>query len=362
MSDDPFLQRALALLDATPLVDGHNDMPYVIRANKQARGDVAAFALQERREDRDTDIPALREGRVSAQIWAAFVPPREARPASYALQQIALVRTMHRLHADVFTAAERASDIAIAKSAGRIASFIAIENGVAIENRLDALDAYYDLGVRLMTLCHNATIDWCDSATDEPRHDGLNDLGRDVIGRMNDLGMIVDLSHAAPRAAHQALDVARAPAVLSHSNAFALCDHPRNARDDLLDRIAETGGMAMATFVPNFIMRNALGSARKSGPDTPLAMRNDSPRPRGGTLAQFCDHLDYLRARMGDDHVGIGSDFFGGPQGEGLEDARCFPRIFAELMRRGWSDDALAKLASGNFIRLFGAVEAARSH
>ena len=356
---DEHLTRAMALLDTAPLVDGHNDLPYVIRVDKAAPGDVAAFALGERRPNRDTDIPTLRAGKIAAQFWAAFVPPREKQPASYALQQIALIRAMHRLHPEVFLAADKAADVAAAHAQGRIASFVAIENGAAIENRLDALDAYYDLGARLMTLCHNATTDWCDSATDAPRHEGLSAFGRSVVTRMNDLGMIVDLSHAAPRAAHAALDVSRAPVVLSHSNAQRLCDHPRNAPDDLLDRLPINGGMVMATFVPNFIDRHALGAPRQPSADAAVSSKDESPRPRGGTLSQFCDHLDYLRARVGEDHIGIGSDFFGGPQGEGLENASCFPNIFAELMQRGWNDEALRKLAGGNLIRIFESVEAA---
>ena len=172
------LAQAYALLATTPLIDAHNDLPYVIRADRQAQGDVAAYRLDERRNSGDTDIPRLREGRLAAQVWAAFVPPREPHPASYALQQIALIRRMNDLHADVFLPALRAADVKRARRQKKIASFIAIENGAAIENRLDALDAFYALGVRLMTLCHNATLDWCDSATDAPRSHGLSEFGR----------------------------------------------------------------------------------------------------------------------------------------------------------------------------------------
>src|SRR3974390_1125006 len=202
---DPALDRARALLSETPLVDGHNDLPFVIRADREARGDVAAFRLAERRETGDTGIPRLRDGKVGAQVWAAFVPPKDQRPASFALAQIALIRRMHELHPDVFLPAFRAADIARAKRQGKIASLIAIENGAAIENRLDALDAFHALGVRLMTLCHNATLDWCDSATDEPHSQGLSEFGRAVIARMNDLGVIVDCAHVSDAVMHQAL-------------------------------------------------------------------------------------------------------------------------------------------------------------
>ena len=345
MTTSAALARAQAFLDRVPFIDAHNDLPYVIRA--RARGDLATYDLATDKPGRDTDIPKLRGGQVSAQFWAAFVPPREQQPASYALQQIALIRAMNARHADAFLAATCASDVGAAKAEGRIASFITIENGAALENRLDTLHAYYDLGVRLMTLCHNNTTDWCDSATDAPRHGGLAPFGRDVIVAMNDLGMIVDLAHVATSVMHQALDLARAPLVWSHSNAAALCDHPRNVPDDVLVRIAGNGGMVMATFVPDFIsqksrdwsrpLRDAFGRAIEGNTEAEAIARREREAgkwPRG-TLPQFCDHLDYLAGLMGHDHVGIGSDFFGGPQGVGLETAACFPEIIAELMTRG---------------------------
>ena len=368
---DAHLSRAIALLEQTPLIDGHNDLPWVIRADREARGDVAAFHLERRRNQGDTDIPRLRDGRVSAQFWAAFVPPKEPHPASYALQQIALVRRINDLHADVVLPALRGRDVARAQRDGKIASFIAIENGAAIENRLDALDAYHALGARLMTLCHNASLDWVDSATDAPRSNGLSDFGRQVIGRMNDLGMIVDCAHVSDAVMHQALDISRAPIVFSHSNARALCDHPRNVPDSVLARVAEKGALVMATFVPNFIcqksqdwlksMQDAWGGHDDDvDEDRAIAERERSagPWPRG-TLTQYCDHLDYLKARVGPDCIGIGSDFFGGPQGEGLRDVACFPNIFAELLRRGWPELHLKKLAGRNFLRVFRAVEKA---
>lgn len=279
---------------------------------------------------------------------------------------------MNEIHGDVFLPALAARDVARAFRQNKIASFIAIENGAAIENRLDALDAYYALGVRLMMLCHNATLDWVDSATDAPRSNGLSEFGRDVIARMNDLGMIVDCAHVSDDVMRQVLDISRSPVVFSHSNARALCDHARNVPDDVLARIPDNGAVVMATFVPNFIcqksqdwlksMQDAFGGHDGSVDDgeRAIAAREQSagPWPRG-TLSQYCDHLDYLKLRVGADCIGIGSDFFGGPQGEGLKDVSCFPHIFAELIRRGWRDRDLRKLASGNFLRAFRAVEKA---
>ena len=359
------LLHAIRLLDATPLVDGHNDLAYLIR--READGSVADYDLAARREKRDTDIPRLQEGRVSAQVFAAFVPPREAHPASYALQQIALITRIAATHPDVFMPATRSRDIARTKRLGRIASFVAIENGAAIDGRLDALGAFHDLGVRLMTLCHNASTDWCDSATDAAHHGGISAFGRQVIGEMNRLGMLVDLAHASDAAMHQVLDAARAPVVFSHSNARTLCDHPRNVPDDVLARVPGNGGIVMVTFVPYFVSAKSAGGPQpphdRDGQDPPVARARAEPRedatgtrPRG-SLPELCDHLDYLAAMVGHDHIGIGSDFFGGPQGEGLEDASCFPHIFAELITRNWSVRNLRKLASGNFVRVFREVE-----
>ncbi|HPG01981.1 MAG: membrane dipeptidase [Methylobacteriaceae bacterium] len=369
---DSALAQARALLAETPLIDAHNDLPFVIRIDKEAQGDPALYRLDERRNSGDTDIPRLREGRVAAQFWAAFIPPKEQRPASFALQQIALIKRMNELHPDVFLPAARASDVKRAHRQKKIASFITIENGAAIENRLDALDAYYDLGVRLMTLCHNATLDWVDSATDAPRSNGLSDFGRQVIARMNDLGMIVDCAHVSDDVMHQALDISRAPVVFSHSNARALCDHRRNVPDDVLARIADKGALVMATFVPDFICQRSkdwMAALKDAYGKTPEGLDNDIVVPTRekeigawprGSLNQYCDHLEYLKSKVGPDHIGIGSDFFGGPQGEGLKDVSCFPHIFAELIRRGWPNTHLKKLAGENFLRVFRAVEKAR--
>jgi membrane dipeptidase len=364
---DEALVLAHALLETTPLVDGHNDLAHVIR--HAANGSVDAYDLTSRRDKRDTDVPRLTAGRVSAQFWAAYVPPREPQPASYALQQIALIRRLAATHPDAFMHATKSADIARAKRQGRIANFLTIENGAAIENRLDTLQAFHDLGVRLVTLCHNLSTDWCDSATDVARHGGLSEFGRAVIVEMNRLGMLVDLAHVSDAVMHQVLDIARAPVVFSHSNARALCDHPRNVPEDVLARLPGNGGIIMATFVPQFISQASRDWLRprqdEFGKDAPgaetgqaVAARERGPWPRG-TLAQLCDHLDYLAARVGHDHIGIGSDFFGGPQGQGLEDASCYPHIFAELIRRKWPRTALKKLASENLVRVLREAERA---
>lgn len=362
---------ALALLDRVPLIDGHNDLPYVIRKDRNAKGDVAAYGLDQLHAEVDTDIPRMQAGKLAGQFFAAYVPPNQPNPAGFALAQIALMRDILKRHADVFRPGLSADDVEAAKAEGRIALFMTIENGAAIDGELDALDAYFGLGVRLMTLCHNGTTDWCDSATDAARHNGLSAFGKDVVRRMNKLGMVVDLAHVAPKVMHDTLDGTSAPVVWSHSNAFSLCDHPRNVPDDVLDRVAANGGVVMATFVPDFISqasRDWHRPARDQYGKAPEGLNyaqveaeivaRAGPRPKA-TLAQYCDHVDYLARRIGHDHVGIGSDFFGWVNPDGLEDTTTFPSVIAELIRRGWSEENLAKLASGNTLRVLRAVEAA---
>lgn len=362
------LARARELLATTPLVDGHNDLPVVIRRSP-ARGDLLAFDPARLHPETDTDIPRLRAGLVSAQFFAAFSPTNDPHPGRTALEQIALIRKIEETYPEVFTRGRRSTDIVNAKRDGKIAVFITVENGVALENSLAPLSIWFAAGVRLVTLCHNETLDWIDSATDKPRHFGLTQFGRQVILEMNRLGMIVDCSHVSPKATQDVLEVSEAPIVLSHSNAYQLCDHPRNANDDLLDQIAAKSGLVMVNFIPDFVSQQSRDWNRlikdewgrfPAGSDR-NALRaqleiSHGPCPRA-TLSQVCDHLDYLSDRIGSDHIGIGSDFHGGPTPDGLNDASCYPALIAELMRRGWSDKRIVKLASGNLVRVFREVE-----
>src|SRR5579859_2697674 len=256
MRHDKALAQASALLARVPLLDAHNDLPWVIRIDSQARGDVVAYDLARVHQQGDTDIPRLREGLVGAQFWAAFQPTATPHPARTALEQIDLIRRMEEAHADVFLPARRAADVAKARRAGKIASFIAVEGGVGLENSLSPLRIWHAAGARLMTLCHNESLDWVDSATDAPRAGGLNAFGRAVVGELNRLGMVVDCAHVSHEGQQRVLDATAAPVVLSHSNALALCDHPRNAHDDVLTRLKSNGGLVMATFVPGFISQD----------------------------------------------------------------------------------------------------------
>jgi len=273
---------------------------------------------------------------------------------------------------DVFLLATRAADVERARREGRIASFLGMENGQALENSLGALRQFYELGVRYMTLTHGRNTDWADSATDTPAHGGLTPFGREVVSEMNRLGMLVDISHVSAAAMRQVLDVSQAPVIFSHSSAQALVDHPRNVPDDVLKRVAKNGGVVMVTFIPAFVSTEAAAYGKDielavQGAKTTEEMgrieeefaKTHGPAPKA-TLAQVADHIEHVAKVAGHDHVGIGSDFYGSTdEPKGLEDVSRFPDLFAELIRRGWSDGDLEKLAGGNVIRALGAAEAA---
>ncbi|RBP18262.1 membrane dipeptidase [Roseiarcus fermentans] len=369
-ADDNALAVARAVLARAPVFDGHNDLPWVIRIDKAARGDPIAYGLNQVHEKADTDIPRLREGMVGAQFWAAFQPTGAPHPARTALEQIDLIRRIEAAHPGVFLPARRAADYARARAAGKIASFIAVEGGVGLENSLSPLRIWHAAGVRLMTLCHNESLDWVDSATDAPRNGGLNAFGRAVIGELNRLGIVIDLAHVSHDGMRRALDATEAPVALSHANAFSLCDHPRNAPDDVLRRLRDNGGLVMATFVPGFIsqrLRDWLRRGRAAYAKAPPAADPTAPfaDPEAGqgqapraTLEEVADHIERLASTAGVDHVGIGSDYFGGAAPQGLENVSRFPHLFAELVRRGFSEGDLMKMSSANVLRVMRRVEA----
>jgi membrane dipeptidase len=291
-------------------------------------------------------------------------------PARTAMEQIDLIHRMNAAHPEVFMAAMQPSDIEAAKRQNKIASIIAVEGGVGLENSLAPLRVWHAAGVRLMTLCHFGTLDWCDSATDTARHGGLTEFGKQVVRELNRLGIMVDCSHVAASTMHHVLDVSTAPIVFSHSNALALCGHPRNVPDDVLERLrAAQDGIVMATFVADFtsdevrVWMQPLREAfkRNTGGGWLEAIeaweRTHGPRPQA-TLEQVVGHIEYLAQKLGPERVGLGSDFFGVPtKPVGLMDVSRFPHLLAELVRRGWSDDAIAGIASQNFVRVWRAVD-----
>ncbi|MFB7425962.1 dipeptidase [Streptomyces hydrogenans] len=376
MSAAERLAEARALLAEAPVVDGHNDLPWALRQQcgydldlLDIAGDRSAFL--------HTDLARLRAGGVGAQFWSVYVPGALAgdHAVSATLEQIdAVDRLVERYAADL-APARTADDVRKARAEGRIASLKGAEGGHSIDNSLATLRAFHALGVRYMTLTHNENNDWADSATDEPRHGGLTAFGRAVVREMNRCGMLVDLSHVAATTMRDALDASTAPVVFSHSSARAVCDHPRNIPDDVLERLPANGGVAMATFVPKFILpaavewtlradENLRAHGRHHLDTTPeakalhAAFEARDPRPVA-TAATVADHLDHMREAAGVDHIGIGGDYDGTAfTPAGLDDVAGYPNLIAELLDRGWSRADLTKLTWSNALRVLGDAEA----
>jgi len=372
---DVALEHARALLKQHPLIDSHNDLPAVIRESGKPPRDVEAYDLNTRTAG-DTDIPRLREGGVGGQFWSVWIPslPEVGKRgfARIQLEQIDIALRMIERYPKDLAPALSADDIERANLEGRIASLLGVEGGHAIENSLGALRDYYRLGVRYMTLTHFNTNDWADSATDEARHGGLTKFGEEVVREMNRLGMLVDISHVSADTMNDALDVTEAPVIFSHSSALALTASPRNVPDAVLARMPKNGGVVMVDFISPFSVQGpeherwqaefekATG-AKLGDPNFDKAVEAytaSHPEPRA-TLKDVADHIEHVRDVAGIDHVGIGSDFYGDPanMAEGLEDVSRYPYLFAELIRRGWNDADLEKLARGNILRTFRGAE-----
>ena len=370
---DAALERVRRVLAVHPVIDGHNDLPWAIRQNASRPRDVEAYDLRARTKG-DTDLERLREGGVGGQFWSVYVPGE--LPGGFArteLEQIDIARRMIARYPDRLAFATTADEVERAMKGGRVASLLAIEGGQAIENSLGALRAYYDLGARSMTLTHGKTLDWADSATDSPRHGGLTRFGEEVVREMNRLGMLVDLSHVSDDTMEDALRVSEAPVIFSHSSARALCDHPRNVPDAVLASVKANGGIVMVTFVNAFVSgqwAKASIPLWKEYEERTRGVRDAAERQRIGkeiaarmpktpvTLAEVADHVDHVRKVAGADHVGLGGDYDGNDSWpEGLSDVSGYPRLLAELARRGWSDEDLGKLASGNILRVMRRAE-----
>ncbi len=370
--------RIERILRATPLIDGHNDLAEQIQekyAGDPSRVDLNADTSH-LAAPLHTDIPRLRAGHIGAQFWSVYVPAELQGPVSgQAVRvQMDIVRRVIARYRDTFEFAQSAADIERIHRAGRIASMFGMEGGEAINSNLAVLREFRASGVLYMTLCHSKTTAWVDSATDAPRHGGLSPFGEEVVREMNRIGMMVDLSHVSAEAMRDALRVSAAPVMFSHSSAFALVAHPRNVPDDVLAMVRANGGLVMVNFNGPFIseeMRQWSAAhygeeerQKRLNPGDPAAAAaalaawdQSHPRPHA-TVGQLADHVEHIRDIAGVDHVGIGSDYDGVdylPDGMGGVDG--YPLLFAELMRRGWSDGDLEKLAGGNLLRVLRAVE-----
>jgi membrane dipeptidase len=388
LAADDYEHRIDRVLMQTPLIDGHNDLPWEIR--ERYKSDFAAIDLRSDTQHLPvgideaafmTDIPRLRAGMVGGQFWSVWIPVNVPGPEAVqmTLEQIDLVKRMAARYPADFEMAYTAADIRRIHKSHRIASLIGIEGGHQINNSLPVLRQMYDAGARYMTLTHSNNTGWADSATDAPAHNGLTPFGVQVVREMNRLGMLVDLSHVSAATMRAALASSQAPVIYSHSSARALDDHPRNVPDDILQALAVNGGVVMVNFAPPYVSaaRNQWQADRAAEqtrynsppfgglyigqPDRAKAALAawDASHPRPvTTLAQVADHIDHIRQVAGIDHVGLGSDFDGIPDAPvGLEGVDRYPALLAELMRRGWSDADIAKLAGENVLRVMAAAE-----
>jgi membrane dipeptidase len=383
---DPYMARAIRVLTAQPIVDGHNDLPWRIREDKAHPMDVEAYDLRQHVAGM-TDLARLKAGHVGGQFWSIYIPGERAdatyKPngnvssqpgyARAQLEQIDIARRIVAKYPELEWATT-ADSVRTAMKRGHVGSMLGLEGGHAIENSLNLLRAYYAMGARYMTLTHNVTVDWADAALDTARHNGLTPFGREVVREMNRLGMLVDLSHVSPGTMSAALDVTVAPVIFSHSGARALVDHPRNVPDSILARVPKNGGVVMVPFVTSFVSKavyaddNQLAAitaeATRRHPGDTAAVRAEvapwrtaHPRPTA-SVGEVADVIEYVRKIVGPDHVGIGSDFDGIPETVvGLEDVSKYPTIIAELARRGWTDADLRKLAGGNVLRVLSQAE-----
>src|SRR5215212_7742205 len=371
--------RVERILQEIPLIDGHNDLPWQYR--ERVKNHLAQIDI---RQDQSkltpalhTDIARLRQGHLGAQFWSVYVPIelKGADAVVATMEQIDVVQRLAATYPDTFALASTADDIIRIHKSGKIASLVGIEGGHSIGNSLSALRQFYNLGARYMTITHSSNNDWADSATDAPKHNGLTPFGKAVIGEMNRLGMLVDLSHVSAKTMNDALDISLAPPIFSHSSTRALTGHARNVPDDVLERLKTTDGVVMVSFVPGFSSETVrTHGARHSAEEArlkdlnrgdPQAVKdalakwdaaNAAPR---ATSSDVADHIEHVMKVAGADHVGIGGDLDGIETTPlGLESVADYPKLFEELIRRGHSDDELKKLAGLNVLRVMKKAEA----
>ncbi len=379
---DKAMARVEKVLKRTPLIDGHNDLPWQYRRrhdNRISRMDIAED-LTRLENPPHTDLARLRQGMVGGQFWSVYIPIDQyggaKGDAASVLRQMDVVYRLAEKYPEDLEMAFTADDVRRIHREGKIASMMGIEGGHAIENSLGVLRMLYLAGARYMTLTHSDALDWADSATDEPRHGGLTEFGKEVVREMNRLGMLVDLSHVTDEVMHDTLDVAEAPVIFSHSSVRTLVEHPRNVPDSVLDRLPENGGVVMVTFFPSYISQDLFEHWLKRGgerarlnamyprdPDKVAELFAEwqaaNPEPID-TMEQVADHIDYIRDRIGIEYIGLGGDYDGMPPGpRGLEDTAGYPNLFVELIRRGYSDKELAAIAGGNVLRAMKETEKA---
>ena len=376
-------QTAAAALDAAPVLDGHNDVPSQLRQRLHNQINEFDFTdtLDLPNADPDgrtmhTDLARLRQGKVGAQYWSVYVPASLPEPAAVVatLEQIDVTKRLVARYPDEMQLALTADDIEMAVANGKIASLIGMEGGHSIGSSLAVVRQMYDLGARYMTLTHSKNTPWADSATDDPAHDGLTDFGRDLVCEMNRIGMQVDLSHVSEKTMLDALDVARAPVIFSHSGARAVNGHARNVPDSVLKRLPENGGVVMVVGLPGYLSESqrqwysrrqaeearlkALWQGQPNQVAAALAQWDAANISPDATISDMADHIDHIRKVAGVAHIGIGGDYDGMPSGPvGMEDVTGYPALFVELARRGYSQAELEMISMRNAVRALRGAE-----
>ena len=358
------------LLAATPLIDGHNDLliHYVAHDGKTFKSSNSYDFT--RQSTWQTDLQRLRKGRVGAAIFTTAILDDHDRQESIK-QSTGALKELGRQHPSDLEIVTTSSGLLRAFGAGRIAVLMGLEGGDQIGRELEMFDVLFRHGVRAMTLVWEKTNEIGDSNADAALHGGLSVFGGDVVRSMNRLGMLVDLLHAADANASDVLAVTKAPVIFSHSSARALCPTTRNISDEMLKAVAANGGIVMVSFVPYFTTPEyrlwydrgeahwAELNRRHKGDKAAVAKGMaawdaENPQPTV-TIQDVADHVEHIRQVAGLDHVGLGSDFegMGTFQVKGLEDVSTFPALLQELASRSWTENDLAKLAGGNFLRVF---------
>ena len=387
-SDEEARDIAMAALEAAPVWDGHNDVPEQLRG--RYKNVIADFDFNDTSNatpseyseaGMHTDLPRLRAGHLGAQFWSVYVsaslPGPEAVVAT--MEQIDVTKRLIARYPNDLQLALTADDVQRAMDNGRIASLMGMEGGGSIDGSLGVLRQMYDLGARYMTLTHSKTLEWADSATDDPKHDGLTDFGENVVREMMRIGMLVDLSHVSEGTMMDTLDLIEreggAPVIFSHSGARAVDGHPRNVPDSVLARLPRNGGIVMTVALPLYLSEQLRQyTAARAGieaaqqmlwlgqPDKvteAMAQWDAENSPPQVTVSDMADHIDHLREVAGVDHIGLGGDYDGMEIGPvGMEDVTGYPALFIELAKRGYSQEDLEKIASRNMMRVLRAAEA----
>ena len=361
--------EAIDIHKSAPVVDGHNDLPWELRS--KVGGGFKSVDLTRVQPRRHTDIPRLRKGGVGVQFWSAYVPASTAKTktaVTTTLEQIDVIHRMAKEYPNDFALADTVADIERLRKEGKIAGMIGVEGGHSIDNSLGVLRCYYRLGVRYMTLTHSDTLDWADSATDEPKSHGLSKFGEEVVLEMNRLGMMVDLSHVSPETMRHALRVTKAPVIFSHSSARAVADHPRNVPDDVLALVKNNNGVVMINFYSGFVVpegARAMKEMFKVGRELRAKYKDDAQFEEemarwkkandypAGTVHTVVDHIEHVIKVAGVDHVGLGSDYDGiNKLPEQLGDVSTYPYITQELLNRGHKRADIEKILGGNALRV----------